>query len=79
LAPTGGGPCHRRSGCWTLGQISSQIARGAYPNGSYPADNARQEAQDRRSMTVTSFDMLAGLVILAALIVTVLAVKRWDD
>jgi hypothetical protein len=30
-------------------------------------------------MTVTSFDMLAGLVILAALIVTVLAVKRWDD
>jgi hypothetical protein len=51
---------------------------GAYPNGSYPADNARQEAQDRRSMTVTSFDMLAGLVS-SRLIVTVLAVKRWDD
>jgi hypothetical protein len=30
-------------------------------------------------MTVTSFDVLFGLVILAAVIVIVLAVRRWDD
>ncbi len=30
-------------------------------------------------MTFTSFDVLVGLVILAALIVMVLAMKRWDD
>jgi hypothetical protein len=30
-------------------------------------------------MTVTPFDVLAGLVILAVLIVIVLAAKRWDD
>jgi len=30
-------------------------------------------------MTFTSFDVLVGLVILAALIVIVLAMKRWDD
>jgi hypothetical protein len=30
-------------------------------------------------MTVTSFDVFVGLVMLAALIVIVLAVRRWDD
>jgi hypothetical protein len=30
-------------------------------------------------MTVTSFDVFIGLVILAAIIVIVLAMKRWDD
>jgi hypothetical protein len=30
-------------------------------------------------MTVTPFDVLAGLVILGVLIVIVLAAKRWDD
>jgi hypothetical protein len=30
-------------------------------------------------MTVTPFEVFAGLVILAALIVIVLAAKRWDD
>jgi hypothetical protein len=30
-------------------------------------------------MTVTPFEVLAGLVILAALSVIVLAARRWDD
>jgi hypothetical protein len=30
-------------------------------------------------MTVTSFDVLVGLAMLAAFIVIVLAVRRWDD
>jgi|SoiMethySBSTD1v2_1073268.scaffolds.fasta_scaffold6275547_1 hypothetical protein len=30
-------------------------------------------------MTVTSFDVFVGLVILAALTVIALAVRRWDD
>ena len=30
-------------------------------------------------MTVTPFEMFVGLVMLAALIVIVLAARRWDD
>jgi hypothetical protein len=30
-------------------------------------------------MTLTPFDVFVGLVMLAALILIVLAVKRWDD
>jgi hypothetical protein len=30
-------------------------------------------------MTATPFDVFVGLVMLAALIVIVLAVRRWDD
>ena len=42
------------------------------------ADNARQHAR-WAIMTVTPFEVFIGLVIIAALIMIALAVRRWDD
>ena len=43
-----------------------------------PADDARQHAR-WAIMTVTPFEVFTGLVIIAAVIMIALTVRRWDD
>jgi hypothetical protein len=62
----------------TRGQrlFGNQTVATKLPSG---ADDARTRGTRWAIMTVTPFDVLAGLVILGVLIVIVLAAKRWDD